>query len=166
MNEYSKVSATKALASWLLCAPLLAFALPLGMGNESAQIVAGVLIMPYLFAARARLLTPFLFAVFVSVVSVYQILSADDHQYSMFQFARAALPLLAGCVVLVGYDAIFRRFRAVMDNSKSGALLNYVMMAFAIGQVVQVCGSFSGSKLRTLSSSPMTQAGCFSSHIW
>jgi len=135
-----------AIAIGTLCAPLVFFAAPMGMGSYISQPLAGVILLPWLFVARRKLLFPLLFLALIAAVSAHQALSSAEREFSIFQFVRAGAPFFFGCAILAGYNDIYVFFGKHVDRLRANSidLFDKVMLFFAAGQLIQITGSFLG----------------------
>jgi hypothetical protein len=119
---------------------LLFFAMPMGLGNELIQPIASVLLLPFLFPARRDAFVASVYIAAVIGVSLYQGLSSDIQQFSLYQCVRTGLPFFWGCIILVGYKSIYGYFSLGMRQLYGGetTFIERVMLLFVIGQDIQV----------------------------
>jgi hypothetical protein len=83
---------------------------------------------------------PLLFIAAIVAISAYENVASGEAEFPLFQFVRSGAPFFCGCIMLVGYRHIYACFERVIrqEGERGIGVLRKVMLAFAIGQLVQV----------------------------
>lgn len=131
-----------------LVAPILIFAIPMGIGNNLTQPLSLLALLPVLYMARAGIgfALPFMFLVIsVSAVQASQLYST----YSLFQLFRYAVPFTSLCIVLAGYQQFRNKVYTLLGKlGKDGLkVVEYSIFIFSFSQFMQSVLFNSGVKI-------------------
>ncbi|EWS66205.1 hypothetical protein Y695_00527 [Hydrogenophaga sp. T4] len=119
--------------------PIVFFGIPFGLGNNLAQPIAMLLLLPLVWDARRHIVSTLPFTMMIIIVSTYQAMVSEDG-HSIYQALRSGIPFAYFYILLAGYkdvqESITNRLRKISEEKSR--FLDQIVMGFSIGQFAQV----------------------------
>lgn len=135
------------LSTWsrfALVYPVIILSLPLSLGNAIMHPLAAIMLLPYIFVVRQKLIMPLSFLLYVLLISLVRGVEKDE--WSIFQAFRSAIPFFYCVALFAGRQEIARFFMSIPKLSMRRAVI-FTVYCFSVAQFVQVVAFYAGINL-------------------